>query len=88
MSSGVTKVDAAPAEVTIDFAPRSHPRIRPVIEATRLHALEDLVELGVAHEERIVLDVELRVGFEDSERDLVRRLDFEERPERDGPALP
>ena len=56
--------------------------IGPVVEPPRLDAAEDLVELLLAHEERVVLQLRsIAVGVEEGERDLVADLDVEERAE-------
>ena len=58
--------------------------IGEVVEAPLLDAAEDLVELGVAHEERVVLGLELVLGsgLQEVERDAVGRLDDQERDRR------
>jgi hypothetical protein len=43
---------------------------------------EDRVELGLADQERVVLDLDFLVGLEEVERHLVRGLHTEKRPER------
>jgi len=73
------------AVVAVDLALLTMHRIRPVLQAARLHPAEDLIELGLAHQERVVLDLDLLVGIEEGERDLVGDLDIEERAERPGP---
>jgi hypothetical protein len=52
---GIAEVHAAAAVVVIDHTRSAQHRISPVVELACDDALEDLVELGFADEERVVL---------------------------------
>src|SRR5688572_24457266 len=58
----VFEVDAAAAVVAVDLALLLERRVGPPVEAALLHPAEDLVELRLAHQERVVLDLDLLVG--------------------------
>src|SRR5262249_8021287 len=51
----ILEVDAAPVVPRVDLAAVAAERVRPVCQMPLLHAGEDLVELDLAHEERVVL---------------------------------
>src|SRR5258708_32620993 len=84
MPARVFEVHAAPAEVGIDLALLFSGRICPIREPALLDAAEDLVELGLAHEEGVVLRLEGVLRFEEGEGHLVASLDIEERAEGHG----
>src|SRR6185295_3076290 len=83
VAARVPEVDAASAVVAVDLAFLLSPRIGPVLHPALLQAAEDLVELRVAHEKRVVLGLDFHaVGVEERERYLVLHLDVEKRTER------
>src|SRR5262245_49410063 len=59
MPVGIAPVDSSSAIVPVDLAFAPSRRIRPVVEPALLDAPEDLVELGLAHQESVVLDDDL-----------------------------
>jgi hypothetical protein len=68
--------------VVVDLALACLPRVGPVGEVARADAAEDLVELGLAHQEGVVLHLDLHaLGVEKVERHLVVHLHAEEGPE-------
>src|SRR5688500_18285730 len=58
IAGGIFEVDAAAAEEAVDLAVARLPGVGPVVEAPRLHAPENLVELLLAHEEGVVLHLD------------------------------
>src|SRR5262249_21690056 len=81
---GVLEVDAAASVAAVDLAFLPPSGVGPEVEAAATQAAGYLVELALAHEERIVLLLNLLVGLEEGERHLVRRIDVKERTERHG----
>src|SRR5438105_6496223 len=78
VAARVLEVHAAAAVVVVDLALLALARIRPVVEPALLDAAEDLVELLLADEERVVLLLDLVIGVAEIERHAVRELDGEE----------
>src|SRR5207244_4830143 len=79
VAARVLEVDAAAAEVAVDLARLLLSGVSPVLEAALADAAEDLVELLLAHEEGVVLHLDLHaVGVEEGEGHLVAELDIEE----------
>ena len=78
--SGSGKVHAAPTVVVVDPARRAAHGIRPVVDTAGDDATEDLVEVVLANQERVVLLNDLVVHLVEIERDAVVHLDDEERP--------
>src|SRR5258708_5342424 len=72
------EVNAAAAVVVVDLALLLLHRIGPVVDALLLDAAEDLVELLLADEERVVLLLDLVVGVAEIERHAVGEHDREE----------
>src|SRR5439155_9067354 len=65
--------------MTVDPAVFLAAGIGPVVETALLDAAEDLVELLLAHQEGVVLDLDFHaVGVEEGEGHLVAELDIEE----------
>src|SRR5688500_5912444 len=83
IAGGILEVDATAAEEAVDLAVARLAGIGPIVEAPRPDAAEDLVEVPLAHQEGVVLHLDLLVGLEEGEGHLVRRLDVEEGPEGD-----
>jgi hypothetical protein len=82
MAARVLEVDAAAAVVPVDLAFLLLARVGPVLDAAAAHAAEDLVELLLAHEERVVLHLDFHAfGVEERERHFVCDLHVEERAE-------
>src|SRR5262249_44909079 len=84
MAGRVVEVDAPATVVVVDLALAAMRRIGPVVGPAGLDPAEDLVELRLGHEEGVVLDLDVLVGLEERERDLVGDIDVEERTERPG----
>jgi len=84
MPARIFEVHAAAAEVGIDLALLFSGRIRPVREPALLDSAEDLIELGLAHEEGVVLWLEGVLRFEEGQGHLVASLDIEEGPKGTG----
>ena len=75
VAARVLEVNAAAAEVGVGLALLLLPGIGPVFQLALLDAAEDLVELRIAHQERVVLHLDFHaVGREEGERHLVSRL--------------
>src|SRR5688500_11899259 len=82
MAVGIVEVDATAAVVPVDRALLVLERVRPVVEAALADAPEDLVELLLADEERVVLQANRAPHRVKVERDAVVDLDDEEGAER------
>ena len=78
VAARILEVHAAAAVVMVDLALLLLRRVGPVVEAALFDAAEDLVELLLAHEERVVLRFGLVVRVAEIERHAVRELDGEE----------
>src|SRR5688500_13105291 len=82
MPARVLEVNAPAAEVMIDLARLLLPRIGPVLEAPLLDASEDGVELGLAHEEGVMLHLDVHaIAAQEIERNLVADFHDVERAE-------
>src|SRR5262245_54647902 len=55
MTVRVLEVEAAPAVVAVDLSPLRLGGVGPIGELARLDPIEDVVELGLAHQKRVVL---------------------------------
>src|SRR5262249_39153249 len=75
VAARVLEVDAASAVVTVDLARLGLRRVSPVGVALLFDAGEDLVELGLAHEERVVLRPDLGLLVHEIDVDAVCRGD-------------
>ena len=75
MVIGVLEIDAASAVVSVDLAGALLERIGPVREGTRANAPEDLVEISLVDQERVMLRNDIRVAHvEEIQRGAVLEL--------------
>src|SRR2546429_8082681 len=82
VAAQILEVDATATEIVVDLSLLLLFGIGPVLELARLDAAEDLVELLLAHEERVVLHLDFHaVGGKEGEGHFVADLDIEERAE-------
>src|SRR5205814_1269202 len=79
----IVPVEPASAVVAVDAARLLMRRVSPVRQPTCLDALEDMVELVLAHEEGVVLDRQMLVGADIGQRDVVVELDVPKWAEAD-----
>src|SRR5262245_22521788 len=84
MSVGVLEIEPAAAIIVVDRTRPALAGIRPVLDAALADAREDLIELVLADQERIMLGGDLAIRVVEVERYRVAELDHQERSEPAG----